>query len=1042
MAKVERVIADDDGMVLSAAPVRAVGTNDTVPGTDGNDTLTGTAGNDTLLGQGGSDWLSGLAGNDLIDGGSGNDWADYRLADSAVNVSLAAAGAQNTGGAGIDTLVSMEGLVGSAYNDTLTGSTNLWAELFSGAAGNDTIDGGTITDTVNYLNLNSIEYWMAPSGVRVNLQTGVALDGQGGTDTLININWVVGSAYNDTIRGSDGVLFEQFIGGAGNDVFNGGNTLISAARLSYVSSPAAVYIDIAAGTAQDGFGSTDTFSNITHLRGTNLNDTMFGSDITSVWEQFEGQGGNDYIDGRGGVDMVRYQSSGSAATVNLVTGIAFDGTGGTDTLVGVENLRGSEFNDVFIGNAESNSFEGRGGNDSMEGGDGDDTFTGAAGNDTLVGGGALTYDYVIYTGASSAVTVNLATNSGSGASEGNDSLVGVEGVIASGHADNLTGDANRNYLRGNGGNDTLDGGGDLDIADHSVAPGAVVVDLAAGTSVGDGSDVLISIERAFGGAYNDTLRGDAGENVLRGRAGDDTLDGRGGADYADYRTATSAVQVSLLTNQSAGADGVDTLIDIENLSGSLDHGDTLTGNADVNQLNGMGGNDTLVGNAGNDTLDGGDGNDSLVGGAGNDSMAGGTGNDVYVVTETGDLTVETSTVATEIDTVKSEVNRVLGSNLERLTLTGTAAINGAGNTLANLITGNAAANTLSGDSGIDTLSGGAGNDSLVGGSGNDSMVGGTGNDVYVVTEAGDLTVETSTLVTEIDTVKSGVSRTLGDNLERLTLTGSTAINGTGNALANLITGNAAANTLTGGSGHDTLNGGAGNDSLVGGSGNDSMVGGSGNDIYVVTQAGDLTVETSTLVTEIDTVKSSVSRTLGDNLERLTLTGSAAINGTGNALANLITGNTGANTLSGGTGNDVLNGGNGNDTLNGGGGNDTLAGGAGRDTLNGGSGLDGFLFNTVPNTSTNADTIVGYVVADDRFLLENSVFVGLGAATGTLAAGAFRAGTAAGDASDRIVYHAATGRVWYDADGSGAGTAVLVATVTGGLALSAGEFVIV
>ena len=1160
MRTFERVAASDDEAGPTVAtmapgaparePARRIVTDDTIPGGPGNDSLDGTAGDDTLLGDAGNDTLSGLAGNDLLNGGAGNDWASYRTAAGAVNVSLAIGSAQNTGGAGTDTFVSIEGLQGSAFADTLTGSTNLWAELFTGGAGNDTIDGGTITDTVDYANLNQVEYWQtAVTGANVNLQTGTALDGQGGTDTLININFVVGSNFNDTMRGSDGALFEQFMGLAGNDSINGGDLSTASARLSYQVSPGAVNVDIALGTAQDGHGGTDTFTNINFIRGSNFNDTLFGSNTTAVTETFEALSGNDYIDGRGGTDWVRYQNSTAAATVNLVTGIAQDGLGGTDTLVGIENVRGSAFDDVIIGSAVANAFEGRAGNDSMDGGAGDDTFTGGAGNDTMIGGSALTYDYVIYAGASAAVTVNLATNSGAGASEGNDSLVGIEGVIGSAQGDSLTGDANGNYFRGNGGNDSIDGGDGSDIADHRDAAGAVTADLVAGTSSGDGTDTLTGIENLFGSAFDDTLSGDTGDNYLRGRAGADRLDGRDGFDTADYRSATAAVVVNLLTGTSSGADGGDTLVDIEGVRGSEFAADRLSGDGDANQLDGMGGNDTLFGDAGADTLLGGDGADSLTGGLGVDSMVGGTGNDTYVVDVSGDVTTETSTLLSEIDTVQSAVTRTLGANLERLTLTGGSAINGTGNTLANLITGNGAANILNGSSGNDTLVGGSGNDTLIGGTGNDSltgglgndsMSGGTGNDIYVVDVAGDLTIETSTLATELDTVLSAVTRTLGANLENLTLTGATAINGTGNLGANRIIGNGAANKLDGGSGNDTLDGAAGNDSLTGGLGADSllggtgidtMVGGAGNDYYLVDVAGDVVTETSTLASEIDTLASFVTRTLGANVERLELGGVAAINGTGNTLANLITGNRAANTLNGSSGNDTLDGAAGNDsliggfgndslvgglgidtmvggtgndiyvvdvtgdlttetstlateidtvysgvtrtlganlerlvltgstaisgtgnalanviygngaanTLSGGSGNDTLAGGLGRDTLFGGAGQDSFLFNTAPSPA-NFDVVSAFSPVDDRFLLENAIFTGLGA-TGTLSAGAFRIGGTAGDASDRIIYDNTSGRLYYDADGTGAAVQVQIALVLA-TPLTAADFVII
>ena len=177
-------------------------------------------------------------------------------------------------------------------------------------------------------------------------------------------------------------------------------------------------------------------------------------------------------------------------------------------------------------------------------------------------------------------------------------------------------------------------------------------------------------------------------------------------------------------------------------------------------------------------------------------------------------------------------------------LTGTDAIDGTGNSLNNILTGNSAANVLTG---------------------------GAGNDTYVV-GAGDTVVEAANEGTDL--VQSSVSWTLGANLEKLTLTGTDAINGTGNSLNNTLTGNSAANVLTGGAGHDT---------------------------YVV-GAGDTVVEAANEGTDL--VQSAVSWTLGANLEKLTLTGTDAIDGTGNSLNNTLTGNSAANVLTGGAGHDT------------------------------------------------------------------------------------------------------------------------------------------
>ncbi|TPQ48782.1 furin, partial [Prosthecomicrobium hirschii] len=194
-------------------------------------------------------------------------------------------------------------------------------------------------------------------------------------------------------------------------------------------------------------------------------------------------------------------------------------------------------------------------------------------------------------------------------------------------------------------------------------------------------------------------------------------------------------------------------------------------------------------------------------------MVGGAGDDSYVVDSTTDVVTEAAGQGT--DTVQASVTFTLGTNVENLILTGTGAINGIGNTVANVITGNGGNNSLSGAAGDDTLSGGAGADTLDGGTGNDSMTGGLGNDVYVVDAIGDVVTEDAGTGTGIDTVNASVTYTLGDNVENLILTGTAAINGTGNGLDNVLTGNSGANQLDGQDGDDVLSGAAGNDTLTG-----------------------------------------------------------------------------------------------------------------------------------------------------------------------------------------------------------------------------------
>ncbi|PAU57879.1 calcium-binding protein, partial [Pseudomonas sp. PICF141] len=218
--------------------------------------------------------------------------------------------------------------------------------------------------------------------------------------------------------------------------------------------------------------------------------------------------------------------------------------------------------------------------------------------------------------------------------------------------------------------------------------------------------------------------------------------------------------------------------------------------------------------------------------------------------------------------------------------------------------------------------------------GADTLDGGAGNDTYVIDNVGDSVIERGTSLAEIDTVLSSISYTLGNNLENLSLTGGDHLDATGNALGNRLIGN------------------AGNNVLDGGAGADVMSGGSGNDTYIVDNLKDVITETSALASEIDTVRSSASWTLGANLENLTLTGSNNLNGVGNTLNNVLTGN---------SGNNLLNGGAGNDLLDGGAGNDLLVGSLGADTLTGGSGADRFIFSLISELGkgVNSDFITDF-----------------------------------------------------------------------------------
>lgn len=229
------------------------------------------------------------------------------------------------------------------------------------------------------------------------------------------------------------------------------------------------------------------------------------------------------------------------------------------------------------------------------------------------------------------------------------------------------------------------------------------------------------------------------------------------------------------------------------------------------------------------------------------------------------------------------------------------------------------ADLIEGLAGYDDLYGAGGNDTLDGGTGVDRMYGGAGNDTYYVDNKHDMAVE---LHGEgRDTVCSSVAYTIGDNIEKLILTGIGNISATGNSDNNTLIGNSGNNRLNGGAGADTLGGGLGNDTLDGGKGGDDMKGGAGDDRYYIDNKLDVVTEYAGQGS--DTVYINGTYTLGLNIENLTLSGSGDRFGTGNALDNIITGNAGNNTLGGADGNDVINGGKGADTMRGGMGDDVF-----------------------------------------------------------------------------------------------------------------------
>lgn len=1088
-------------------------------GNNGANQILGLGGNDVLRGEGGDDVIDGGAGNDSLDGGSGIDTLSGGLGDDIFFVDRAEDVVIENAGEGIDTvraatsytlssnvedlILEAEGgyingtgnalantLIGNDYDNRLDGGAG--ADVLIGNAGNDTYIVDTLSDQIieqDGEGFDTVEtaltYTLASTleGLRLTGTGNVdgygndasnSLSGNDGNNHLYGgtgNDWLQGGAGNDVLDGgTDG---DSLSGGAGNDTYytdqqgdriyenqnEGIDTEIRSFETAYLLASGVENLTLT-GTIYRGNGNlldnvitgNDSDNNLWGMEG---NDTLIGGGGADA---LFGDVGQDVLIGGAGDDYYEIDDAGDVIVENANEGDDFVRATVSWTLgANLERLAVDGYDDLTVtGNTLDNGLWGNLGNNTLAGGLGNDYVVGDQGSDVYLFNRGDGQDFIDNTDILSATDT---LRFGAGITD-NDVLAFQYGtnmfLKIKGTNDQV------GFSEYYGANTTVDG----QTADHKIdriefANGVVwdqamiqtVVDRAnnnhsptinsylptlqakansafsytvAANTITDPDpwdSITYSVKMADGSALPAWLSFDANTRTLSGTPGvgnigtlqfilwgtdnynyaagesvtmsigaanrapvlstaladqaaaqgaaftytvpasaftdpdsGDTLtysatlaDGSALPSWLTFNAATRAfsgtpsllgtVSVKVIakdTGNLTASDVFDITVSVQNL--------TLNGTSGVDTLTGGAGNDTLSGLAGNDTLNGGAGNDTLNGGAGNDTMVGGTGDDSYVVDSTSDVVTEAANEGTDL--IQSSVTYTLGNNVENLTLTGTTAINGTGNALNNVLTGNSAVNTLTG---------GAGNDSLNGGAGNDTMVGGTGDDTYYVDSTSDVVTENASEGT--DTVNSSVTLTLGNNVENLVLTGSSAINGTGNTLNNTITGNSAANTLSGGTGADTL------------------IGGAGNDTYVVDNTAD--VVTENLNEGTDLVQSSVTYTLAANVENLTLTGTSAINGTGNALDNVLTGNTAAN------------------TLNGGGGNDTLSGGTGADTMIGGAGNDTYVVD-------NTGDVVTELLGEGTDLIQSSVTYTLSANAENLTLTGTSAINATGNALDNVL----------------------------------------
>lgn len=607
--------------------------HDSLSGGKGEDNLFGGAGADTLLGGQNDDYMQGGAGNDTLDGGDGSDWSAYDDAVSGVTVNLTLTAAQNTGGGGVDKLVGVENVYGSAFSDNLTGdakdntligggtgndtlSGGQGDDFLQGGSGNDVFDGGAGFDTVSFE--NGVGAWI-DLAVADQAVTGNATYG---ADRLISIEGVIGSAGRDYIAGNAAANY--LAGGDDSDFLvavGGGDVLDAGAG------------DDTLGASKDGAGDylsggagADTFftqNYAVHLDGGE------GNDVFQV-VRAPGMVGTTIVDGGAGVDTLNlsggYGTIGGATVDLALVGPQDIGAGQVLDLKGVENIVGGPGNDHLKGDANAN------------------VLTGGAGDDTLSGGEGL--DFVSYLNDGFQTGANVALWQGWQAmntDRGHDTLISIEGVEGSAYGDHLDGNTDGNILRGNAGNDVLWGRGGADTLEGGEGDDYLASHVLGQHSVSSAGSVLV------GGAGRDTFETGLGGNTANGDAGDDrflinnlvgdkVLDGGEGVDTLQFAyrlglglefEAGVTVDLSVSTAQTIAAGVTLTLSSMEQVWGT-DADDQITGNASNNYLDGLGGDDVIVGGAGDDTLSGREGADTLTGGAGKDLFFGGEGADTFV----------------------------------------------------------------------------------------------------------------------------------------------------------------------------------------------------------------------------------------------------------------------------------------------------------------------------------------------------------------------------------------------------------------------------
>lgn len=882
----------------------------------GDNFIEGGNGDDAIYGYGGNDVIVGGAHGDTIYGGTGNNiiYGDERLdVETAIQYGNDPAngfhysGWKGSAQFGLYFVSNYNYLYGGEGNDTLiSGGGN---DKLDGGMGSDLIIAGAGDDIVisslSPLNVDGDVLYAGAGNDHVSCANGNDYVIAGGGNDVIAGNggddYIEAGDGNDKVVSGDGA--DILIGGYGNDILQGGSgddvyihnigdgfdTIIDGAvtgevnTLLFGDGITSNMISLSLGLLKFDFGNGDVidiqnfyegnvengstiqrfeFSDGTALTMQQLLERSFDSVATIGDDTLDGSAGADTMAGGLGDDTYVVNNIGDVVIEAASEGIDLVQSGVTYKLTeNAENLTltgtsaidgaGNELDNVLNGNSAANTLSGNSGNDILNGGTGNDILTGGAGSDTYLINAGDGVDYVyddILSGVNSLVfgagvdPASIKLFQGSlGLDLGNGNIIHIDGV-------DYNDVANTSSIQR------------FQFADGSVLTAQQLVARGFDIRGTDGNDLISGTnvsDRIVGGLGNDTLTGGADADLyLFGRGdGQDTITdfNIAGTDKLMFGTgiATSDITASYLNNDlvikvndpnnAAATDQITIknwnnrtdqteqvqfadstvwtaaiLTDLSKLISptmtmtGTDAAESLTLAADTIWFDAKAGDDTIVSGLGNTTIYGGDGNDTITDSGGNDTIYGGAGNDT--ITDSGGN--DTIYGGAGNDTITDSDGTDLidgGDGNDTITDTdGNYTIHGgAGN---DTITASGGNGTIDGGAGDDTITASSGNGMIDGGTGDDTMSGGDGDDVYHVDTVGDIVAESENQGT--DTVLTSVGYTLGANLEKLTLTGTIAIDGTGNELDNVLTGNSAANMLDGGAGADTMIGGMGDDTYA------------------------------------------------------------------------------------------------------------------------------------------------------------------------------------------------------------------------------------